>query len=65
MKNNNQIGQELPELTPVELVGYEDKETGNPRTLGAGWFTPRYTITHRTAIPSQFKTHRTHKMAIR
>ena len=30
MKNNNNIGQELPEFKPVELVGYEDEEAGNP-----------------------------------
>lgn len=36
MKNNNNIGQELPEFKPVELVGYDDKETGNPDAL-ASW----------------------------
>ena len=29
MKNNNNIGQELSEFKPVELVGYEDEEAGN------------------------------------
>ena len=36
MKKNNQIGQELSKFTPVELVGYDDKETGNPDAL-ASW----------------------------
>jgi len=31
MKNNNNIGQELSEFKPVELVDYEDKEAGSPR----------------------------------
>ena len=30
MKNNNQIGQELPEFKPVESVGCENEEAGNP-----------------------------------
>lgn len=29
MKDNNQIGQELPEFKPVETVGYEVEEAGN------------------------------------
>lgn len=36
MKNNNNIGQELSEFKPVELVGYEDKEAGSPRPF-RGW----------------------------
>ena len=30
------IGQGLPELTPVELVGYEDTEAGSPLALDNG-----------------------------
>ena len=30
MKNNNQIGQELSEFKPVEIVGYEVCEAGSP-----------------------------------
>ena len=30
------IGQELPELTLVEIVGYEVCETGSPMALGNG-----------------------------
>ena len=41
MKNNSKIGQELSELKPVELVGYEDEEAGNPDALASGWFTDR------------------------
>ena len=33
MKNNNQIGQELSEFKPVELVGYEDEEAGSHDAL--------------------------------
>ena len=39
MKNNSKIGQELSELKPVELVGYEDEEAGNPCPFRAGYFT--------------------------
>lgn len=35
MKNNNQIGQELSEFKPVELVGYEHEEAGSPDTLAS------------------------------
>lgn len=35
MKNNNNIGQELSEFKPVELVGYEDEEAGNHDTLAS------------------------------
>ena len=35
-KRNNNIGQGLPELTPVETVGYEVYETGNPLALDNG-----------------------------
>ena len=34
-KNNN-IGQGLPELTPVEIVGYEVCEAGSPLALDNG-----------------------------
>lgn len=30
------IGQELPELTPVEIVGYEVDEAGSPLALDNG-----------------------------
>ena len=30
------IGQELPELTPVEIVGYEVVEARIPESLGSG-----------------------------
>jgi len=30
------IGQELPELTPVEIVGYEVVEAGSPLALDNG-----------------------------
>ena len=30
------IGQGLPELTPVEIVGYEVDEAGNPLALDNG-----------------------------
>ena len=30
------IGQGLPELTPVEIVGYEVNETGNPYVVNYG-----------------------------
>ncbi len=33
------IGQELPELTPVEIVGCEVCEAGSPLALDDGWFT--------------------------
>ena len=33
MKNNNNIGQELSEFKPVELVGYEDEEAGSTDAL--------------------------------
>ena len=33
------IGQELPELTPVEIVGCEVCEAGIPLALDDGWFT--------------------------
>ena len=33
MKNNNNIGQELSEFKPVELVGCENEETGSPNAL--------------------------------
>ena len=35
------IGQELPELTPVEIVGCEVCEAGSPLALDDGWFTFR------------------------
>ena len=35
IKNNN-IGQGLPELTPVEIVGYEVWEAGSPLALDNG-----------------------------
>ena len=35
MKNNNQIGQELSEFKPVELVGCENEEAGNPDALAS------------------------------
>ena len=35
MKNNNNIGQELSEFNPVELVGYEVCEAGNPNALSS------------------------------
>ena len=34
-EKNNQIGQELPKFTPVELVGYEDEEAGSPDALAS------------------------------
>jgi len=33
---NKCIGQGLPELTPVEMVGYEVYEAGSPLALGNG-----------------------------
>ena len=33
------IGQGLPELTPVEIVGYEVSEAGSPQALDYGQFT--------------------------
>lgn len=36
MKNNNNIGQELSEFKPVELVGCKDEEAGSPRPF-RGW----------------------------
>ena len=33
------IGQELSEFTPVEIVGYEVDEAGSPLALDNGWFT--------------------------
>ena len=35
MKNNNQIGQELSEFKPVEIVGYEVCEAGSPDALSS------------------------------
>ena len=35
MKNNNQIGQELSEFKPVELVDYEDEEAGSRDALAS------------------------------
>lgn len=35
MKNNNNIGQELSEFKPVELVDYEDEEAGSPDALSS------------------------------
>ena len=36
MHKNNNIGQELPESTPVETVGYEICEAGSPLALDNG-----------------------------
>lgn len=36
------IGQELPELTPVEIVGCEVCEAGSPLALDGGWFTMNF-----------------------
>jgi hypothetical protein len=33
---NQTLGQGLPELTPVEIVGYEVDEAGSPLTLDNG-----------------------------
>lgn len=33
--DNNQIGQELSEFKPVELVGCEDEEAGSPDALAS------------------------------
>ena len=35
MKNNNNIGQELSEFKPVEIVGYEVCEAGSPDALSS------------------------------
>ena len=35
MKNNNNIGQELSEFKPVEIVGYEVCEAGSPNALSS------------------------------
>ncbi len=37
--NKIQIGTVQPELTPVEIVGYEVDEAGSPLTLDNGQFT--------------------------
>ena len=34
-KNNNQIGQELPEFKPVEVAGYEVGEAGSPSAVAS------------------------------
>ena len=35
MKNNNNIGQELSEFKPVEIVGCEVCEAGNPLSFSS------------------------------
>jgi len=42
------IGQELPELTPVEIVGCEVCEAGSPLALDDGWFTFYKSETYKT-----------------
>lgn len=47
MKNNNQIGQELSEFKPVELVDCEDEEAGSSYPFGTGRFThPEFLVVH-------------------
>ncbi len=37
--SGSSIGRELPELTPVEIIGYEVKEAGGPLSLDNWQFT--------------------------